>query len=263
MLKPLTVLFAPGCSISRPSINQRYCCAVSARASSLVLGHLKLPASSRLYASTKPSPSQYSAFTLSLRRPQNRNSVLVNGSSSNFCCTSVARPSIPLRRSVYPTARNTLSAAVKSLSITQRPYYRFCQRCITAAVHLHAGIPQLYTQRRRGRITHWGRNLYKLWFLHRLVHLPLPAVVLSALHAMFSTPRFNRHAAATAVRHQRRPISTSGCRWWQIAEIAPRRQKRGVRRSNNRERQYATRGGKIFLRVLRIGELGVYISESK
>ena len=58
---------------------------------------------------TKPSPSQYSAFTLSLRRPQNRNSVLVNGSSSTFCCTSVAIPSIPLRRSVYPTARNTLS----------------------------------------------------------------------------------------------------------------------------------------------------------
>ena len=42
----------------------------------------------RLEASTNPSPSQYSAFTLSLRRPQNRKSVFVNGSSSNFCCTS-------------------------------------------------------------------------------------------------------------------------------------------------------------------------------
>ena len=34
-----------------------------------------------------------------------RNSVLVNGSSSNCCCTRAARPPIPFRRSVYPTAR--------------------------------------------------------------------------------------------------------------------------------------------------------------
>ena len=36
----------------------------------------------------------------SRRLPQNRNSVLVNGSSSNCRCTSVAKPSMPFRRSV-------------------------------------------------------------------------------------------------------------------------------------------------------------------
>ena len=42
----------------------------------------------------------YKPLIRSRRRPQNRNSVLVNGSSSNCCWTSRARPSMPLRRSV-------------------------------------------------------------------------------------------------------------------------------------------------------------------
>ena len=56
--------------------------------------------SSRLYSSTNPLPSQYRAFTLSRRLPQKRNSVLVNGSRRNCCCTIPARPSMPRRRSV-------------------------------------------------------------------------------------------------------------------------------------------------------------------
>ena len=37
-------------------------------------------------------------------RSQNRNSVFVNGSNSNSCCTIIVRPSISFRRSVYPQA---------------------------------------------------------------------------------------------------------------------------------------------------------------
>ena len=48
----------------------------------------------------KPSPSQYKPLIRSRRLPQNRNSVLVNGSSSNSCCTMAASPSIPFRMSV-------------------------------------------------------------------------------------------------------------------------------------------------------------------
>ena len=207
ILNPLTVLFAPGCSISSPSMSQRYCCAVNARASSPVLGHLKLPASNRLYASTNPSPSQHSAFTLSLRRPQNRKSVFVNGSSSNFCCTSVARPSIPLRRSVYPTARNTRSADVKSLSITQCPKHRCCKRSIASAVYLYAGVPQLHAHCWGWLLRRRRCNLYKLRLMHCLIHLPLPAVVLAVRHAMLSAPCFYRHTAPTAICHQSRPFA--------------------------------------------------------
>ena len=49
---------------------------------------------------TDPLPSQYSALIRSRRLPQNRNSVLVNGSRLNCCWTKDARPSIPRRRSV-------------------------------------------------------------------------------------------------------------------------------------------------------------------
>ena len=66
----------------------------------------------------EPLPSQYSALIRSFRLPQNRNSVLVNGSSWNWLCTMVASPSIPLRKSVYPQAMYTFSAPVKSLSMT-------------------------------------------------------------------------------------------------------------------------------------------------
>lgn len=62
MFSPDTGLCAFGCSTLSPSISHRYCCAVSCRASSPFLGHWKLPLSSRLYTSTKPSPSQYQPF---------------------------------------------------------------------------------------------------------------------------------------------------------------------------------------------------------
>lgn len=74
-------LCAFGCSTFRPSMSQRYCCGVRSLASVSLRGHWKLPDSRRLYSSRNPSPSQYRTFILSRRRPQNRNSVLVNGSS--------------------------------------------------------------------------------------------------------------------------------------------------------------------------------------
>lgn len=60
-------------------------------------------------------------FIRSHRLPQNRNSVLVNGSSWNWLCTNAASPSIPLRKSVYPQAMYTFSAPVKSLSMILPP----------------------------------------------------------------------------------------------------------------------------------------------
>lgn len=63
-------------------------------------GRWKEPDSRRLYNSGNPSPSQYNAFILSRRLPQNRNNVLLKGSSWNCCCTRAAKPSIPRRRSV-------------------------------------------------------------------------------------------------------------------------------------------------------------------
>lgn len=121
MLIPAIGLCALGWSICRPSISQRHCCAVSFRTSSPFPGHWKLPFSNRLYSSTKPLPSQYSALIRSHRLPQNRNSVLVNGSSWNWLCTNAASPSIPLRKSVYPQAMYTFSAPVKSLSMILPP----------------------------------------------------------------------------------------------------------------------------------------------
>lgn len=66
---PLTGLCALGWSMLNPSMSHRYCCGVSARASLSLRGHWKLPDSKRLYSSTKPLPSQYSALIRSRRRP--------------------------------------------------------------------------------------------------------------------------------------------------------------------------------------------------
>ena len=115
---PLTGLCALGWSMLNPSMSQRYCWGVSARASLSLRGHWKLPLSNRLCSSTKPLPSQYRALIRSRRRPQNRNSVLLNGSRSNSSRTSADSPSIPCRRSVYPQQMYTFSAPVKSLNMT-------------------------------------------------------------------------------------------------------------------------------------------------
>ena len=118
-------------------VDRRGCCAVSFRTSSPFRGHWKLPLSNRLYSSTKPLPSQYSALIRSFRLPQNRNSVLVNGSSWNWLCTKVASPSIPLRKSVYPQAMYTFSAPVKSLSMMQHPQNCFQQPFVRSLVELY------------------------------------------------------------------------------------------------------------------------------
>ena len=58
VVNPVTGRWALGWSMLSPSISHRYCCGVSSRASSPVLGHWKVPASNRLYNSRKPLPSQ-------------------------------------------------------------------------------------------------------------------------------------------------------------------------------------------------------------
>lgn len=93
-------LCAFGWSTLSPSMSQRNCRGESCRASCSVRGHWKEPLSRRLYRSTKPSPSQYSALIRSQRLPQKRNSVRINGSRLNCCWTMDASPSIPRRRSV-------------------------------------------------------------------------------------------------------------------------------------------------------------------
>ena len=122
VVNPVTGRWALGWSMLSPSISHRYCCGVSSRASSPVLGHWKVPASNRLYNSRKPLPSQRRPLIRSRRLPQNRNSVFVNGSSCNCSCTILANPSIPRRRSVYPRAIYTLP--VYSLSMAHCLYDR-------------------------------------------------------------------------------------------------------------------------------------------
>ena len=95
-VNPVTGRWAFGCSICSPSMSQRYCCGVKVFTSDSERGHWYAPCSSRLYSRIKPSFSQYKPLIRSRRRPQNRNSVLVNGSSSNCCWTRHARPSMPI-----------------------------------------------------------------------------------------------------------------------------------------------------------------------
>ncbi len=83
-------------------------------------GHWNFPDSNLLYRRRNPSPSQRSPFILSFFRPQKRKSVFIwKGSSSNLFFTSVARPSMPYRRSVYPHAMYTCSNPAASLSTKQ------------------------------------------------------------------------------------------------------------------------------------------------
>lgn len=125
MLNPVTFLCALGCSTCSPSISQRYCWGVSNFDSCSERGHWYFPYSNLLYKRINPSFSQYNALSLSLRRPQKRKSVLVNGLSENCCCTILASPSMPRLKSVYPQATKTLSAPVKSLSIISPPQAMF------------------------------------------------------------------------------------------------------------------------------------------
>ena len=87
-----------------PFISQSNCSCVMLMASCLFRCHWKGPALSRLYRRINPSCSQYKPLIRSRRRPQNRNSVFVNGSRSNSYWTRTERLSIPFRRSVYPQA---------------------------------------------------------------------------------------------------------------------------------------------------------------
>ena len=106
VVNPVTGRWAFGCSICSPSMSQRYCCGVSVFASDSERGHWYAPCSRRLYSRMKPSFSQYSPLIRSRRLPQNRNSVLVNGSNSNCCWTSRAKPSMPRRCRPCPLRQN-------------------------------------------------------------------------------------------------------------------------------------------------------------
>ena len=89
-------------SIFNPSISQRYRCGVNRRTSFSFCGrwYAPVPAAYSLYSRMHPSRSLQNSLMQSSRLPQSRNSVLVNGSGLNRCCTMAATPSIPFRRSV-------------------------------------------------------------------------------------------------------------------------------------------------------------------
>ena len=90
-------------TIENPCISWRYWYSSISIASSLLLGHSNAPIFSRLYISRNPSPSHNNALILSFLRPQNKKSVSLSyGSRLNWNLTILAKPSIPLRKSVKP-----------------------------------------------------------------------------------------------------------------------------------------------------------------
>ena len=103
ILRPVTALCALGCSIFSPSISQRYCCGVNRRTSFSFCGrwYAPAPAAYSLYSRMHPSRSLQNSLMQSRRLPQNRNSVLVNGSGLNRCCTMAATPIDPLPRQLH------------------------------------------------------------------------------------------------------------------------------------------------------------------
>ena len=90
-------------SIFNPSISQRYRCGVNRRTSFSFCGrwYAPVPAAYSLYSRMHPSRSLQNSLMQSRRLPQNRNSVLVNGSGLNRCCTMAATPIYPLPRQLH------------------------------------------------------------------------------------------------------------------------------------------------------------------
>src|ERR1700693_340093 len=66
---------------------------------SWIAGHVKRPASSRFEYKTKPVPSQARILTRSLRLERNTNKSPQNGSPRSASVTSIAKESIPRRKS--------------------------------------------------------------------------------------------------------------------------------------------------------------------
>ncbi len=92
-----------GARQSTPSISSDSCAEVSDSVSpgSTLGGHRKTPCSSRLVNRHSPVPSQKTILMrLALVRPRNTNRWPVNGSCCSTPCTSMARPSMPLRMSM-------------------------------------------------------------------------------------------------------------------------------------------------------------------
>ena len=111
-------------SIFNPSISQRYRCGVNRRTSFSFCGrwYAPAPAAYSLYSRMHPSRSLQNSLMQSRRLPQNRNSVLVNGSGLNRCCTMAATPidSFPQIR-IAAGEIYTLSALVKLRSMISVP----------------------------------------------------------------------------------------------------------------------------------------------
>ena len=93
-------IYESGMTFIEAGMSHLYCCGVMLLSSASLIGQWKAPCSNLLYSRRNPLPSQYSAFILSRLLPQNKNSALVYGSSSNWYFTMPARPSMLLRRSV-------------------------------------------------------------------------------------------------------------------------------------------------------------------
>ena len=71
----------------------------------VVVGQANCPCSSFFVSRHRPTPSCQSSLISPARRPRKAKTAPLNGSSARPCCTSIARPTIPLRMSVTPQAR--------------------------------------------------------------------------------------------------------------------------------------------------------------
>ncbi len=78
-------------------------------------GQMKRPFSRRLLSRHSPWPSHHSSLMMSPRRPRKTNTWPPNGSCSKTSCATTARPSKPLRMSVWPAASQTRVPAGKPI----------------------------------------------------------------------------------------------------------------------------------------------------
>ena len=138
------------------------------------------------------------------RRPRKANTAPPNGSSARVCCTSIARPVIPLRMSVTPNARYTRRPDASA--ITGRPE-RPARGATRRHRHAHPGAPP---SRRAApaRSSHQDaprRGAAAPASLATFFYPARPQPIRDAILAYLSQPRL----AVDIARHIRRPVPTT------------------------------------------------------
>ena len=149
-----------------PSISHLYCWGVSSMTSLSSFGQLNLPPSNLLYMRRNPSPSQRSAFSLSLFLPQKRKRLFSKGSRLKLFDTIAARPSICFLMSVCPQAMYIFRKPPRSASIGSPESSGYAQGPLCLLHCLSQGRRSLTLE------LHMSR-----WLLTYPVHLPLPEPV--------------------------------------------------------------------------------------